>query len=114
MLDPLLVLPMLLQVVLIWQSRLRGAQLVHELPIKLVDMLEFPHFLNEMQRVHLLNWGDHDFGIHVAGRPNTELLSLVDLYEAAQQPLMCRLHLTIEALVPESTSHLLLGLEVID
>jgi hypothetical protein len=27
--------------------------------------------------------------------------------------LMCRLDLTVEALVPESTSHLLLGLEVV-
>lgn len=104
---------MLLQVVFIWQSRLGGAQLVHELSISVVDVLEFPHFLHEMQRVHLLNRGDHNFGIHVAGGPDTELLPLVDLYEAAQQPLMCRLDLTVEALVPESTSHLLLGLEVV-
>ena len=104
---------MLLQVFHVWQGRLGGAQLVHELSIQLVDVLEFPHFLHEMQRVHLLNRRNHDFGIHVAGGPDTELLALVDLYEAAQQPLMCRLDLTVEALVSESTSHLLLGLEVV-
>ena len=105
---------MLPQVVHVWQGRLRGAQLVHELSIQLVDVLEFPHFLHERQRVHFLNRRDHDFGIHVAGGSDTELLALVDLYEAAQQPLVCRLYFTIQALVPESTSHLLLGLEVVN
>ena len=113
MFDPLLVLPVLLQVVHVRHNSQGGAQLVHELSIKVVDMLEFSHFLHEMQRVHLLNGGDHDFGIHVAGWSDTELLSLVYLHEATQQPLMCRLYLTVEALVPESTSHLLLGLEVV-